>query len=145
MQHPSLKRNERSLNPHLKTCPRNTKTPFHLYASADQTSLAKECHYHPGELAAKLGISVRWLQRLFKKNLQMTPYALLAELRVVEICRLANLGVTGKGIAHLVGLANSHNVCRALKHDSGFLLSHLPKATAEESSHHDTKDVSHPS
>ena len=59
-------------------------------------ALAKECHYHPGELATKLGMSTRWLEIVFKRHFQMTPHALLAELRAFEGKVQAHSDVPGK-------------------------------------------------
>src|SRR6185503_7137447 len=94
-----------------------------LSAAANLPSLANECNYRTGELACKLGISNRSLQRFCKVRLRTTARALLRECRIVEIWRLAHLGLTGKGIAHSVSFASSQNLCRALKLETGRVLS----------------------
>ena len=100
------------------------------------TALAKECHYHSGELAARLGVSPRWLQRWFKRNLHTTPSAFLAHLRSGEAWRLADSKLSAQRIAELVGFANSQNLSRGLKQDCGFVLSQFRR---KKSSPADTK------
>ena len=86
---------------------------------ADWPCLARQYHYHIDETAQALGVSARWLEDYLQIKFGLPPHGLFARWRVQQVRELVRLGMPGKAIAPLVGLASYPSLCRSLKHDSG--------------------------
>ncbi len=89
----------------------------HLDTITDWPVLAKQAHYHVGELARILGVSTRSLEDYFKVKRHTTPHAYFAQLRIREIQRLARSDQQGKAMYEQLRFAHFSSFSRALHRD----------------------------
>jgi AraC-like DNA-binding protein len=81
--------------------------------------LAKKAQYKAHKLAALLHVSLRTLERDFKRACGPSPQAWLDQQRKNEQMRLACAGLQAKEIALQMGYRHSSSFCRRFKQDHG--------------------------
>ena len=86
---------------------------------AEGKKLAKESHYRVEEVARKLGISLRWFEKVCAREFGKTPHALFAEWRAREIEHERSKGKLGKEMLDDYGLKHPSSLTRALKRNAG--------------------------
>ena len=69
----------------------------------DLASLARQCNFRSQELALKLVLSTRQLQRLFKKNLAIKPSEWLKQQKMIWARQMFSQGLSTKYIAIELG------------------------------------------
>ncbi len=88
--------------------------------------LAREANWSAAALARKCGVSLRCLERAFRKELGTTVRAWLIEQRQHQAARLLHDDLSVKEVAQHLRYAYAHDFSRAFKQHSG----HTPRAEA---------------
>ncbi len=96
-------------------------------------ALAKESNYRVEDLAHRLGVSARWLDRRFAEKFQKSPHEYLARLRFAAVKRSVRAGEQAKSISEEAGFAYVSGLSRWLKAYSGHTLRELQKGHAKTS------------
>ena len=84
-----------------------------LSRAEDQQTLAKRCEYRASVLAELCGVSLRTLERMFKRDFGVSPQCWLNMERFGQIERLRKRGVPVKEIVPEVHYGHSSSLCRA--------------------------------
>jgi transcriptional regulator GlxA family with amidase domain len=86
-----------------------------LDSVTDWTTLARECSYQTPQMARRLGISVRSLQRYFLNAYRSSPQAWVETLRLRDAILLVRTGESIKVIADKLGFKQASHFSRKFK------------------------------
>jgi transcriptional regulator GlxA family with amidase domain len=78
-------------------------------------NLASECQYDSQQLARRLGVTQRHLQRLFKAQLQCSPQRWLREQRMHRAREMLRTSGSVKEVAYELGFCSASQFCRDYK------------------------------
>src|SRR5262245_29956044 len=95
-----------------------------LAGGEDWDQLARNAIYRASQLAKLCNVSLRSLERFFRKTLNTAPQRWLNKLRDMEAARMALKGSRTKEIAHALGYAQPSYLCRVFKSNHGVSIRH---------------------
>ena len=87
----------------------------YLLQIQDWERLAKEANFQPQVMAAMCPISLRQLERFFKKDLQKTPSQWVRDLRCRIALKLISTGWSSKAVAAELHYWDESHFCREFK------------------------------
>ncbi len=122
-------------------CPSSTAPPLLAHdpkdvpagegaATSELLSLASACNYDTQQLANRLGVSQRQLQRLFKAQLNRSPHGWLREQRLLAARRMLASSSSVKQVAYALGYTQDSQFCRDYNRTFG----HSPSADLRRAS-----------
>ena len=82
-------------------------------SDCELVSVARASHYRAKELAGRLGITVRQLERFFLRRFALTPCAWLQRLLAIDAQNLLQRGDPVKEVAAELGFSHARNFSRA--------------------------------
>jgi AraC-like DNA-binding protein len=91
--------------------------------------ISAECAYNATALAARLGISIRQLQRLFARQIGRSPRAWLREERMQAAHRLLHRSTTIKEVAMSLSFRQESHFSRDFRSHFGYTPSTVVKST----------------
>lgn len=99
-----------------------------LLVNGQWEELAEKANYDANELAKLCGVSIRQLQRHFRKTFRRSPRAWLNETRLLAARKLLLSGEPVKKIALDLGFKHSSHFCRQFKSQNKMTSSEFTQA-----------------
>jgi AraC-like DNA-binding protein len=118
--HPSITATEQS-EANARQIPAYTEGKEQRAAGVETLgTLAAECNYNAHDLAKRMGLSHRQLQRSFQTTLQCSPRDWLREQRLQRARYLLGAAASVKQVAYALGFSQESQFCRDFKARFGF-------------------------
>jgi AraC-like DNA-binding protein len=81
----------------------------------DLEQLARDAHFDPATLAARCGVSLRQLERFFKRRFHCSPREWVRTLRCRLVIDLVAKGLYEKAVAKELSFADGAHLCHQFK------------------------------